>query len=158
MSSIEYHCLEGHPSAEVIAWIAQVNQELFAFDETEETLNGFFRDHRKILVCMASRDGQPVGFKVGFEESPFSFESWRGGVVETARRQGIAMELMRLQHSWCQDNGYKVIKTTTNSDNMPMLTLNQQSGFEVVGSVVNRRKRLKLLQEKWLVSGSDPET
>ena len=151
MSCIEYRCFEGQPDAEVIDWIANINQELFSFGETAEHLSAFFQNHQRILICMAFQEGRPVGFKVGFEDAPLSFESWRGGVVETARRQGVAMELVRLQHSWCEKNEFRVIKTTTNSSNVPMLILNLRNGFQVVGSFVNRRKHLKLLQEKWLV-------
>ena len=151
MSCLEYRVFEGHPAPEVMDWITQVNQELFCFGETSERLSNFFRDHKNILSCMAFREGQPVGFKVGYEDAPHSFESWRGGVVETARRQGIATELMRLQHSWCEQKAFRVIKTTTDDSNVPMLTLNRRSGFEVVGSFVHREEQLKLLQEKWLV-------
>ena len=59
-----------------------------------------------------------------------------------------------MQHVWCQEKGFQVIKTTTSSDNVPMLIVNLQSGFEIVGSFVNRHKRLKILQEKWLVTSS----
>ena len=98
-----------------------------------------------------------MGFKIGFEQSPGVFESCRGGVIETARRQGIAMELMRVQHQWCAENGYKVIQTTTNGDNQSMLILNLRSGFEVVGSFLNARRRVKILQEKWLDRRPRPE-
>ena len=152
MSSIEYRCLEGPPSAKVIDWITDINQEVFSFDETAESLTSFFQSHRNILICSAFQNGRPIGFKIGFEESPSSFESWRGGIVDSARRQGIARELMRMQHCWCQENNFKIIKTTTNGNNVPMLILNLQSGFEIVGSFMNRHQRLKLLQEKRLVT------
>ena len=154
MQTVEYQCLEGQPSAEVIGWITTMNQEIFSFGETAVVLSGFFSRQQNPLVCIASITGRPIGFKIGFEESPSCFESWRGGVVERERRQGVAKELMRLQHLWCKEKGYKVIKTTTNNDNVPMLVLNMQSGFLITGSFMNRRKRLKLLQEKWLASSS----
>ena len=137
--------------------LATINQELFSFGETAEQLSDFFQGHPRILICIAFQEGRPVGFKAGFEDLPSSFDSWRGGVVETARRQGIAMELMRLQHRWCEKNEFRVIKTTTTNSNVPMLILNLRSGFQVVGSVVNRRKHLKLLQEKWLVPNEASE-
>ncbi len=135
---------------EVIRWVAAINQEIFGFNETVEGLTKFFQEHPRSLVCMAFQDGQPVGFKLGYEDGPSSFDSWRGGVLPSARRRGIAVELMRLQHRWCEDNGLRVIKTTTSSDNAPMLILNLRHGFQIVGSFVNRNKRLKILQEKWL--------
>ncbi len=150
MSTIEYQCLEGLPDADILAEIVAINQTIFGFNETEENLHQCFSEHQKLLICMAYQDGRLVGFKVGFEREPRSFESWRGGVLESARRQGIAAELMRLQHDWCQAHNFRVIQTTTNSDNIGMLMVNLQSGFEIIGSFVNRNKRLKLLQEKYL--------
>ena len=150
MSQIEYKCIEGHPDPDVIEWITRINQEIFALDESLETMTKFFEAHRNVLICAAFKDGHPVGFKIGFEENPICFESWRGGVVELFRRQGIADELMLMQHHWCEKRHFQVIKTVTNGDNAGMLILNLRHGFEVVGSAVNRRKNLKVFQEKWL--------
>ncbi len=153
MAVIEYRCLPGLPSADVLDAVAHVNQEVFGFNETPEILTSLFKEQRKLLICLALQDGEAVGFKVGFEVSPRTFDSWRGAVLESARRQGIAETLMAMQHDWCRENGLRVIKTTTNSDNAPMLILNLKSGFEIVGTFVHRRKRLKVLQEKWLDDG-----
>ena len=150
MAPIEYRCLPGQPTAEVLAAVAEINHEIFGFNETAAILAGLFGQKGKLLVCLAEQGGQTVGYKIGFEGDPGTFESWRGGVLPSARRQGIAEHLMGLQHRWCQENGFRVIKTTTNSDNTPMIILNLKSGFEIVGTFVHRQKRLKVLQEKWL--------
>ena len=150
MSSIEYQCIEGLPEPRVIGGLAQLNQEIFGFNETEEILTQLFEEQSTVLICLAVREGLTVGYKIGFGESRGSLESWRGGVAETARQQGIARTLMQMQHRWCEERGYRVIKTTTNGDNGPMLSLNLQSGFQIVGTFVNRRGRLKVLQEKRL--------
>jgi len=152
MTSIEYRCLPGPPDADVVEAVARINQEIFGFNETPEILTSLFSAQRNLLICLALQDGEAVGFKVGFEVSPRTFDSWRGAVLESARRQGIAEKLMALQHDWCRENGFRVVKTTTNSDNAPMLILNLKSGFEIVGTFFHRRTRLKVLQEKWLVS------
>ena len=151
---LEYRSIEGPLSAAVIGRVADLNEGLFGFGETATQLAGFFESRRRLLLCLALHNGDLVGFKVGFEAQPRTFESWRGGVHEDARRNGVARELMRMQHVWCQEKGFQVIKTTTSSDNVPMLIVNLQSGFEIVGSFVNRHKRLKILQEKWLVTSS----
>ena len=152
MTSIEYQCLEGVPTGDILEWLTDINQKIFGFNEKPEHLTSLFQSRQNVLVCLAFQGGRPVGFKVGFQDDRRSFESWRGGVLDEARRQGIAWELMRLQHNWCAEKGFRVIKTVTNSDNTAMLILNLRSGFEIVGSFVNRRRRLKILQEKYLVS------
>ena len=148
MSAIQYHQFEGQPNQQALEWLVQINQHIFGFNETADGLSSLFAKHPAVLICIACQDNKPVGFKAGFEDQPYSFESWRGGVLPAARRQGIALELMRLQHHWCQNNGFRVIKTTTNSTNSAMLILNLMSGFEIVGCFVNHRKILKVLQEK----------
>ena len=130
--------------------LAQVNQAIFGFNETAENLGHCFGDKRSVLLLLALRGEEPVAFKVGFSDEPGSFESWRGGVVESARRLGLARRLMDQQHKWCANQGFRVIKTTTNGDNPAMLILNLQSGFRVVGTFVNRMNRVKVLQEKCL--------
>ena len=151
MTSVEYRCFTGQPTEQVLHWLTEVNQHIFAFNETAERLAHLFQQQQEALLCLAFQEGKVVGFKLGFKENSITFDSWRGGVLKSARRQGIARQLMRLQHKWCEEHGIKVIKTTTNSDNTAMLILNLQHGFEIVGSFLRRRKRLKILQEKWLV-------
>ncbi len=150
VSNVEYRRFSGQVSAETMATLAEINQEIFGFDETAELLMGLFQAQQHLVICMAFQEGRAVGFKVGFGANSRELESWRGGVLVEARRQGVAEELMRMQHQWAKENGFHVLRTTTNSDNIAMLILNLKSGFEIVGSFVNRRKRLKLLQEKWL--------
>ena len=151
MPSVEYKCFSGQPSKEVLAWVTHINQEIFQFHETAERLSELFSSKQKVVILLAFEQGEPVGFKIGFEAEPWCLESWRGGVLPLSRRQGIATKLMEMQHQWCVENQMKTIKTVTNSDNTAMLILNLRHGFEIVGSYVNRRKRLKILQEKWLL-------
>ena len=92
----------------------------------------------------------PVGFKLGFHERTHDFESWRGGVLETERRQGIGEELLRRQHAWVQEQGFRIITTTTDNKNVPMLILNLRNGFEIVGSFMDRGEHLKVLLHKGL--------
>ena len=155
MSRISYRAFEGQPETQVIDWIAEINQELFGFNETSEHLSTFFQSQTRVFICLAFDEERVVGFKIGVEDAPRSFESWRGGVVDTARRQGIATELLQLQHNWCELHGFRVIKTTTNNSNIPMLILNLRNGFQVVGSFVNQNKRLQLLLEKWLLPSKE---
>ena len=130
--------------------LTAINQEIFAFNETSQILLGVFQRYKNVLICLAVQGDRTVGFKIGVLDMDGSFDSWRGGVITEFRRQGIALKMMRTQHEWCVQNKVKVITTTTNSDNSAMLILNLQNGFEIAGCFVNRRKRLKILQKKWL--------
>ena len=150
MRAIEYQCFEGQPTAEVLDWLVAVNEATFGFNEIAEKLSHLFSTRSQVLICLAFMNGEPVGYKVGMEDGDGHFESWRGGVLEHARRQGIAQALMRLQHQWCAEQGFRSIRTSTTNNNAPMLILNLRNGFEVVGTKINQNQQLKVLQEKWL--------
>ena len=150
MAEFEYHCLEEQPNSDVMALIVGLNQEIFGFNETSEQLAHLFDTVQQLFICLAYSEGSLVGFKIGFQQSKGVFESWRGGVQERCRGQGIATELMQHQHSWCKERGFKVVKTITNSDNAPMLIANLRNGFQIVGTFVNQRNKLKVLLEKSL--------
>ena len=146
--SIIYQCIEGKPEQSLLQKFVNLNQMLFGFDESIENMEDFFQNHPTTLVCYAFQNDILIGYKFGLEDNPFSFESWRGGVIKYMRRQGIAQERMHLQHQWCRRNNFQVITTTVNADNIPMLTLNYQHGFKVIGKSKNHRNVLKVHLQK----------
>ena len=79
MSEVEYRLIEGVPGEEELAWVVEVSQSIFAQDESIAAFQKVLTGRRRILTCVAFDDGTPVGFKMGFEERPHYFESWRGG-------------------------------------------------------------------------------
>ena len=95
-----------------------------------------------------------IGYKIGFQERPQYFESWRGGVLAEYRGRKIAQELLKKQHEWCKKQGFSIINTTTNSQNIPMLIVNLRGGFEIVGTFLNHRKIMKVMLEKRLHSST----
>ncbi len=110
--------------------------------------------HRWIHLCTASADGHLVGFKVGRSNDPRTFESWVGGVLPTARKQGIASQLARLQDAWCRANGFQFIQTETAHDNAAMLTVNLKQGFCIAGTYLDRGAHLKVVLQKALNESS----
>ena len=149
MTKIEYKSFEGELSEELLISLAQINQELFPFHETAEILGKLLQEKKNVFVCLAFQEQQAIAFKIGFQESPHTFESWRGGVHPIFRRRGIAKKLMHIQHNWCVENGFRNITTVTNSTNTAMIILNLQSGFQIIGSFL-RKNILKIIQEKQL--------
>ena len=99
--------VEGAPSRAVLEQLTQVNQTIFGFNETVDHLRDCFSGRRSVLVLLVLRDEEPVAFKAGFSDEPGVFESWRGGVVESARRTGLARCLMDRQHAWCASQGFE---------------------------------------------------
>ena len=155
MDKFTYKIYEGFPSEEVLKLLAAINQEIFGFGETAEHLSSLFKKRQKILICFAFDAEHVIGFKVGFQEKPQYFESWRGGVLPQYRGKSIASELLRRQHKWCTTQKFTFIITTTNNQNIPMLIVNLRGGFEIVGTFINHRKIMKVMLQKSLASLHD---
>lgn len=68
------------------------------------------------LILIATADGKPVGFKVGYLRFGHDvFYSWMGGVLDQNRRKGIATMLADQQEAWAKTQGFvKVILKTRN--------------------------------------------
>jgi predicted GNAT superfamily acetyltransferase len=112
--------------------------------ELAEALAG----RKNIYLQIARLDGAAVGFKLGYQERPKYFESWRGGVIATARGRGIARAMMQAQHEWCASEGFKIIQTVCQAENQAMISLNLSMGFMVVGSYLDRGEVLKVILQK----------
>ena len=97
---------------------------------------------------LALADGQVVGCKLGYERKPGHYYSWLGGVHPDFRGQGIARELMSRQHAWCQQQGYRRIRTQTYNRWRAMLLLNLHAGFDIVGTVQGSRGLVLVLEKE----------
>ena len=155
MFQVKFELFIGSLPKAVLCDLARLNGDVFKLNETEDDLAAFFASKDRLLTITASKNGQLVGYKIGFATTNDRFESWRGAIAEQARRQGVAAKLMRLQHAHCLENGFRTIETVTNADNRPMLILNLKSGFNIVRTFANHRQVLKVGFEKTLVSGHD---
>ncbi|HME70267.1 MAG TPA: GNAT family N-acetyltransferase [Myxococcota bacterium] len=91
------------------------------------------REKRRPLALIARDGGKAVGYKLGYERSRGVFFSWLGGVLPSRRRLGIARELLRRQHAWCEENGYTKVLTESTNRWKEMLILNLTEGFDIMG-------------------------
>lgn len=102
----------------------------------------------KLLTILAFSGDKLVGFKLGYQIDLTKFYSWLGGVDRDFRKQGIADELMKRQHSWCRNHGFSIIQTKTKNSFKPMLILNIKHGFDIIDLQRNRRDEIKIVLEK----------
>lgn len=93
-----------------------------------------------LMVQYATSAGEIVGYKLGYRRNPETFYSWLGGVIVSHRRQGIARRLTTLQHEWCTQQGYKAVRTDTTNRFKPMLHLDLDLGFDVIGSYQDKER------------------
>lgn len=89
-------------------------------------------DGREHLCLVATIDGKLVGYKVGYATSTEEFRSWFGGVIPSARRQGVATALREAQEQWVAAHGYKRIRCGSKNDFPEMLRLLIGAGYEIV--------------------------
>lgn len=143
----EIRLVEGFPETE-FPLLAALAAGLGSFDEGAWRIQ--LTGRPKVLTCLAWVDGTLAGYKIGFQDRPFYFESWAGGVAAGFRRRGLATALMEAQHRRCREHGFRIVSTVTEGSNQPMLIANLRSGFEVCGTFLDRRKVLKVMLQKHL--------
>lgn len=86
------------------------------------------------LLLVAERDGELIGFKVGFDRyADGSFYSWIGGVVTDARRTGVAQALLQEQERLVVAAGFDRIYVKSRNRFVGMLTLLLNNGYGIVG-------------------------
>lgn len=147
--------IEFHHKEELTTQDKQPVYELLqqAFTEFDlETLDQKLKDQNQILFTGAYEHGQLVGFKLGYEIDNDTFYSWLGAVAEGYQGVGIAKALIKNQHRWCLEKGYKTIETKTMNRWKHMLILNIKMGFEIIGTETNKKRELKILMRKSLTS------
>ncbi|RSK40863.1 GNAT family N-acetyltransferase [Hymenobacter perfusus] len=88
-----------------------------------------------VQVWLAYEGERLIGCKLGYERKPGHYYSWLGGVHPDFRNQGIAAELMRRQHAWCQAQDYRAVRTHTYNRWRAMLLLNLRHGFDIIGTL-----------------------
>jgi len=143
--------------------------ELFTAAPTGASFDDFYELHRAVFGSMTADElrrafaelknpcfqlarvgGRAVAFKVGYERKPGRFYSWLGGVLPEFRGRGLARTLMRLQHAWCRERGYRTVRTHTKNTWKAMLVLDLKEGFDVIGTYTDERGEPKLILEKRL--------
>ena len=108
-------------------------------------------DRRDLIFLLAEVDGQEVGYKVGYGESPTSFYSAKGGVLASHRRIGIARLLLYAMMDAARGRGYRRFAYDTFPNKhagMTILGLNE--GFAVTSAGYNaayRDYRIRLEKE-----------
>ncbi len=99
-------------------------------------------DRDRLTMLVASLGGTPVGFKVGYAESQDVFYSAKGGVLEAARRRGIARLLLERMADEARAMGFARFAFDTFPNKHPGMTvLGLAAGFTVTAAGFNSAYR-----------------
>lgn len=127
--------------------VQMLNQRVFGDARVIQRL-----DRPDLLILLASVDGQPAGFKVGYGESRTTFYSAKGGVLESHRRCGLARAMLRRMMAEARRMGYaRFAYDTFPNKNPGMTVLGLAEGFAVTAAGYNAAyKDYRLRFEKGL--------
>ncbi|MEZ4700653.1 MAG: GNAT family N-acetyltransferase [Rhodothermales bacterium] len=126
--------------------IRALNTAIF---QEERIINTFDRDD--LLMLLATYEGLPVGFKIGYKYGRDTFYSAKGGVLPAFRRQGVARILLYDMLDRVRTMGYaRFIYDTFPNKHPGMTVLGLAEGFRVIRADYNpvyRDYRLQLEKE-----------
>jgi GNAT superfamily N-acetyltransferase len=155
INKVHFDCLDSSPSDELILELASLSASLF--ERTSDTHYFKRLSHKKspLLILARSADNTLIACKIGYEYSDDVFYSWFGGVRPDYRKQGIAQSLMDIQHSWCKQHQFSIIRTKCQITNTIMYSLNVNNGFSIIGNDFSDIQQPKFLFSKILTSHSN---
>lgn len=135
---------------EDIAAIREMNRTIF---KEERIINTFERED--LLILEAVVDGDPVGFKIGYRESRYTFYSAKGGIMPGFRRRGIAIALLGEMMRIATERGYRHLAFDTFPNLHPGMTiLALDQGFQLIKSDFNSAYREYRLRFEKRLEGS----
>ena len=89
--------------------------------------------HRLFLALVAEKEGELLGFKVGYQtDTADVFYSWMGGVRPEFRKQGIADALAEFQENWARERGFRSVYFKTRNRFPAMISFGLSRGFKVM--------------------------
>ena len=89
--------------------------------------------HRLHLALVAEKEGELLGFKVGYQsDKPDTFYSWMGGVRPEFRGKGIATSLAEEQERWTKAQGFNAVFFKTRNRFPGMIQFGVKRGFKIV--------------------------
>ena len=114
--------------------IVELYNQVYRPQETDEYFRRRFQGRYNVLVMLASLDGRPVGFVIGFELKPGVFYNWLTGVHPDFRRKGIGRQLIESQNEWAKTHGYEFTRLETLNRHRNMAHLALIEGYDIVGT------------------------
>src|SRR5919197_2975896 len=103
--------------------IVDLYNQIFRPGRDIESFRRRYLGRYNVLQMLATVQGKPVGFFLGFELKPDTFFAWFYGVHSEFRRHGIATQLMEAAHDWARTHNYEVLRVECHNHHRPLLHL-----------------------------------
>ncbi len=113
--------------------VADIYNEVFHPSRDGEFFKRRFLGRYNGLIMIASVEGRPAGFAMGFELKPAVFFGWLYGVLPDYRRAGIGSQLMDAVHAWAKEHGYESIRHECQNRHRGMLHMLLDHEYDVMG-------------------------
>lgn len=92
-----------------------------------------FEGRTNPMRMVASIEGEPIGFALGFELKPGVFFLWLVGVLPDLRRSGIGSQLLDATEAWAREHEYRFIRFECANAVRPMLHMAIAHGYDIAG-------------------------
>lgn len=118
---------------DILQTLVELDQAIFDQPIPAQEFKNIFSCASDVIILIAQKNNQPIGFKIGHRLKHHTFYSMFGGVLSEHRQMGVARALMEHQHKILMERGYKTVRTHTRNKFKDMLIFNLSFGFEVIG-------------------------
>ncbi len=148
-NSISYKTIEGIPEVSIYQELEKLYVKIFD-DADLEFFKQRILEHPQLYTVLAYNDHILAGFKVGYPRDDTAFYSWIGGVLPQFRRQGIGLNLTKIQEKYAKAKGFTKLRTKSMNQFKPMMILNLKNGFDISKVYTNAKGQTKIVFEKSL--------
>lgn len=146
--TITYHIYDSNLDINTLDGLQALHKTIFG---DADNLSNKMTGKPPLVIVTAMYCERVIGYKIGYAVDNRTFYSWLGGVDPLYRNHGIASALMKKQHDYLKERGYKVVQTKTMNKWRNMLVLNIKSGFDVVATCTDEKGLHKIILEKRLL-------
>ncbi len=114
--------------------IRDLYNQIFAPSVEDVFFSRRLENRHNALMMVAELEKEPVGFSCGYELRPSTYYSWLSGVITSARRMGVATQLLLAEHAWAKEKGYEMARFECYNKHKAMVMLATRTGYDIAGT------------------------
>ena len=113
--------------------VGHLYNQIFRPERDAEWIRKRMRGRHNVLIQVARKGRDPIGFYAGMELKPSVHFSWLVGVVPEMRRTGIATQLMHAAEEFARSEGYRTMRFECANNIRPFLHFGIADGYDIAG-------------------------